>query len=151
MANGSSGAKRIKQCLEESRKLFNQLSTQSKAASASSTSTLFGMLGGFSGGGIAYAISIYTQSALTGLGPILAGAGIVVGVLIYRGSARIKLESRLEMHKQALAAVREEIRLLPKNAPQSVRDEAWETYRGLLSASPTAGYRIPLPVRPPQQ
>jgi len=125
----ASASKRIKQGLEESKKLFSQLGAQSRAASASSSSTLFGMLGGFTGSGIADAASFYSASTFVGLAPILAGAGIVIGVLAFRGTGRVKLESKLEAHKRALESVREELRLLPRNAPQVVRDAAWETYR----------------------
>lgn len=144
-----SAAKRLGQSLQESKKLFNQLSAQSRAASANSSSTLFGMIGGFAGMGAAYALPFYTGATFFGLAPILAGAGVVAGILAFRGTGRFKLERRLEAHKRALESVREEIRLLPKNAPQAVKDEAWETYRRLLSASPLPLERSALP--PPQQ
>lgn len=144
-----SAAKRLGQSLQESKKLFNQLSAQSRAASTNSSSTLFGMIGGFVGMGAAYALPFYTTATFLGLAPILAGAGVVAGVLVFRGTGRFKLERRLEAQKRALESVREEIRLLPKNAPQAVRDEAWETYRRLLSASPLPLERSALP--PPQQ
>lgn len=142
-------SKRIKQAQQESKKLFNQLSDQSRTASASGSSTLFGMLGGFTGTGIAYAASFYTAATFVGLAPILAGAGIVIGVLAFRGKGRIKLESHIEVYKRALESIREEIRLLPKNAPEAVKAEAWETYRRLLSISPLIAEHEALPS--PQQ
>lgn len=136
---------RIKSCLDASKRLFSQLAAQSKAASASSSSTLFGMLGGLVGGGIAYGISTYTGLPLIIVSPVLAGVGIVIGVLAYRGRDRLRFESKLELHKQAVAAIREEISLLPENAPQSVKDEAWNTYSRLLSVSPATGDSIAIP------
>jgi len=145
----SAESKRLTAGLQGSKKLFNQLKAQSRAASVSSSSTLFGMLGGFTGTGIAYYFSLYTSATFITFAPILAGAGIVVGVLTFRGANRLKTDSKLEAHKHALESIRDEIRLLPKNAPQAVKDEAWEAYRQLLSTSPLVVRRSALPA--PQQ
>lgn len=137
MPGPKAAAERLSQALGDSRRLFNQLTAQAKAASANTSSTLFGMLGGFVGTGAAYAISFYTMAAFGVLAPIMAGAGIVLGVLTYRGSERFKFESRLEMHQKAIEVIRTEIKSLPRNAPQAVRDELWNTYTRLVSSPPT--------------
>ncbi|WP_139236730.1 hypothetical protein [Rugamonas rubra] len=148
----ATASKRLGQTLQESKKLFNHLSAQSRAASASNSSTLFGMLGGFVGAGAAYTIPFYTTATFLGLAPILTGLGIVLGVIAFRGPSRFKLESKLEMHQRSIEVVLEEIRRLPKNAPQDVRDEAWNTYKHLLSISPVAQkYAVPQAPSSPAQ
>jgi hypothetical protein len=137
------GADRLGQVMAESRRLFNHLNAQAKAASNNTSSTLFGTLGGFLGTGIAYAVTLYSNAPLGMLAPILAGCGIVIGILAFRGTFRFKFESRLEMHQRALEAVRTEIKLLPRNAPEMVRDELWGTYAKLVSSTPTFGELAP--------
>lgn len=97
------------------------------------------------GGGIGSGVATYIGLPLIIASPVSTCVGIVIGVLAYRGRDRLRFESKLELHKQALAAIREEISLLPANAPQSVKDEAWNTYSRLLSVSPATADSIAIP------
>lgn len=148
-----SAAKRLSETLQQSKKLFSQLSDQSRKAAESGTSTLCGMLGGFLGTGLAYAAPFYTSATFLGLAPICAGLGIVIGVLAFRGPARFRLEAKIEMHQRALDALLEQIRRLPRNTPEYVRVRAWENYTRMLSMSPAfQGYgSLPLPPAPSSQ
>jgi hypothetical protein len=135
-------SERLNHSLGESKRIFNQLAAQASAVSGSTSSTLFGMLGGFVGIGMAYGVALYTSASLALLSPIMGGAGVVVGVLLYRGRDRCKFESRLEMYQRSLEIIRTEIRLLPKNAPETTRDALWHSYTRLISSPPISSERI---------
>lgn len=112
------------------------LATMSRSAarlSNQSTSTLYGVTGGFLGTGVAYALSLAFPVSLAAIGLILTGLGIVGGVLFYRGRRRIDVEARLDENRLAADEMLRRIKQLPRDAPPHVREEMWLTYQSLNS------------------
>lgn len=120
----------------ESSRLFGELNRAAAKASAQSSSTLIGVVGGLIGMATAYVLSFVTPgSSVEVLAAIFTGLGIVGGVLIYRGGTRLNFEKRLEENRIAAEEIMSRIKALPRNTPPAVRDELWATYQMLNSIS----------------
>lgn len=121
-------AKHLSEVLNLSGRLFNQIMAQAKAATNSRTSTLFGMAGGLLGCAVAYTLSFFMPGSINGLAMILAGIGVVGGVLVFRGSRGVKEDWLLEQRRRRQEAMLDEIRRLPKNTPSHVVLAAWDMF-----------------------
>lgn len=128
--------------IQESAKVFSELTAAASKASLQTNSTLTGVAGGLFGIGIAYALATTYSLSLPTVGPIFTGLGMVGGVMISRGSARVRFERALEENRIAAAEIMARIKALPKNAPEKNRDALWETYRDLCSIASIANIMI---------
>lgn len=113
--------------------LLRRLSDSSEKLGRKNSSTLFGTLGGLLGASAGTALAYATGFSLIALSTPLTGVGIVAGILIYRGPRRIRLEKRIAENRIACDEILSRIKSLPKNAPEEVRHELWNTYRQLNS------------------
>lgn len=132
---------------KEGSRALGELIRASAKASAQSTSTLMGVVGGFVGMAVAYGLTFAAPISLTIVGPIFSGLGIVLAILIHRGKARMVFERKLDQNRIATDEILARIKALPRNAPQHVRDELWNTYKTLNSMA-TMANTVPL-VLPP--
>lgn len=122
---------------ESSRTLSELIRTASKA-SAQSSSTLVGVVGGLIGTAGAYGLTFAAPVSLAVLGPVFTGLGIVVAILLSRGRSRLEFEKKLEENRIAADEIMSRIKALPRNTPQDVRDELWATYKTLNSMAAIA-------------
>lgn len=131
----------------EGSRALSELIRASAKASAQSTSTLMGVVGGFIGMAFAYGLTFLAPIALPIVGPICSGLGIVLAILIHRGKSRMIFERKLDQNRIAADEIMARIKALPKNAPQHVRDELWNTYKTLNSMA-TMANTVPLALPP---
>lgn len=124
---------------KESSRTLSELIRAASKASAQSTSTLVGVVGGLFGMAVAYGLTFVAPISLPVVGPICSGLGIVIGILLNRGTSRIEFEKKLEQNRIAEAEIMGRINALPRNAPQDVRDELWSTYKMLNSVTAIMG------------
>lgn len=135
MKSLASAARSLSATMRESARTLSELTRAAAKASKESSSTLYGAFGGCVGMGFAYAATITTPVvSMSVVGPLGTAAGILVGVLFFRGHARFDLERRFEANRMAADEVLARIRALPRKAPASVREALWDTYRRLSTA-----------------
>jgi hypothetical protein len=125
--------------IEESSRFLGELSRAASKASAQSSSTLFGVIGGFVGMAIAFGISPFVPVSIVVLGPACTGIGITLAVLLSRGRSRLDLERSIDANRLAANEVLDRIKALPSDTPTEVRDELWATYKALNSLSAIFG------------
>lgn len=118
---------------KESSRTLGELNRAASKASAQSSSTLVGVVGGLVGMAAAYGLTFVAPVSLVVVGPICTSLGIVVAILLNRGRSRLDFEMNLEENRIAAEEIMGRIRALPRNAPQDVRDELWATYKTLNS------------------
>lgn len=145
------GFKTLVATTKEGSRTLSELIRASAKASAQSTSTLMGVVGGFVGMAVAYSLTFAAPISLPIVGPICSGLGIVLAILVHRGKSRIVFERKLEQNRIAAEEIMGRIKSLPRNAPQHVRDELWDTYKALNSMTTiakTAALVLPPPTAP---
>jgi hypothetical protein len=126
---------------EESSRFLEELSKAASKASAQSSSTLLGVIGGFVGMAIAFGISPFVPVSIVVLGPACTGIGIAMAVLLVRGRSRLDLERSIDANRLAASEVLGRINALPTDTPTDVRDELWATYKALNSLPAIVGRR----------
>jgi hypothetical protein len=131
----------ITEIVEESSRLLGELSRAASKASAQSSSTLFGVIGGFVGMAFAFGFSPFVPVSIAVLGPACTGIGITLAVLLCRGRSRLDLERSIDANRLAANEVLDRIKALPSDTPTEVRDELWATYKALNSLSAIFGRR----------
>lgn len=123
----------LKKASKHSSELLQRLSNTSEKLGRKNSSTLFGTFGGLLGAGVGTALSYATGISLLALSTSLTGLGIVAAILIYRGPRRIILEKEIAENRIACDEILSRIKNLPRNAPEEVKQELWNTYRQLNS------------------
>jgi hypothetical protein len=133
MSKIQTALKEMKAATQDASRVLSAMTRSASRLSAQNTSTLYGVIGGFFGIGIAYALSLAFPVSLSVGAIILMGFGIVGGVLFYRGLPRVGLDTRLDENRFAAEEMLRRIKQLPRHVPQHVRDEMWMTYKMLNS------------------
>jgi len=118
---------------KESSRVLGELIRAAAKASEQSTSTLAGAGGGLVGIAVSYCLTFLVPVSLPLIAPIGAGIGIVGAILWTRGAARFAFDRKLDQNRIAAEEILGRIKSLPRNAPQSARDELWLTYNALNS------------------
>lgn len=132
---------------KESSRVLGELIRAAAKASEQSTSTLAGTGGGLIGIAVAYCMTFVAPVFLPVFAPICAGIGIVSAILWTRGATRFSFDRKLEQNRLAAEEILGRIKALPRNAPQSARDELWLTYNSLNSMRVITGIsQKPLPL-----
>jgi hypothetical protein len=138
--------KEMSAATQQATRALAAMSRSAARLSAQSTSTLYGVTGGFLGTGGAYALSLAFPVSLAAVGFILTGLGIVGGVLFYRGRRRIDIETRLDENRLASDEILRRIKLLPRDTPPHVREEMWLTYQALNSVQQFRRTVVAIPI-----
>jgi hypothetical protein len=98
-------------------------------ASGSTTRRLYSMVGAGFGGLGAVSIGMVTSLAVIPvLFPLLLVSGGAVGALMWNGRKTIRIEKHLHQRETVLKSILSDIKSLPRNAPESVREALWEQY-----------------------
>jgi hypothetical protein len=91
---------------------------------------LAAVIGGVLGGSIA-GVCLH-GSALLLCGPLASAFGGALGVLVFRGRNCWRLERATQKAREALCLLKEEIALLPIDAPSLLRESVYAQYESLL-------------------
>jgi hypothetical protein len=126
---------RLENVSQQTAKLLERVTASSEGAGRHSSSTLVGSVGGIVGVLSAVGIAHIAGISLALLGGPVSALGILGGILVCRGTRRIKLERRIAENRLAANEILDRIKALPKNAPDEIRDGLWRAYGSL-----TQGY-----------
>lgn len=151
MSNHLANVKSLIATTKESSRTLAELTRAASKASAQSSSTLVGVVGGLVGMAAAYGLTTVAPASLAVVGPMFSAFGIVFAILINRGRSRLEFERKLEENRFAADEIMGRIKALPRNTPQDVRDELWATYKTLntMTAIAIGGQQaLPLPGTP---
>ena len=108
----------LRKASKNSSELLKRLSDTSERLDRKNSSTLFGTAGGLLGAAIGTSLSYATGFSLLALSTPLTGLGVVLGILLYRGPIRIRLEKRIS-----------ENRLACDRSGGNHRSGRWQTYK----------------------
>ena len=139
----------VMEITRQASRAIDSAETTSANLSRRNTSTLCGVVGGFSGMGFAYTLSLAFPVSFPIVAIIATGLGISAGVLSFRLARGISDEYRLDRNRVATDEILDRIRRLPPGTPREVRDELWNTYRALNSIGAVA-ITLPTPSRKSQ-
>lgn len=134
----------------------------SKSIAAQNSTVVSGVFGGFSGLTMAYLVTSFVATlSFPIFGPLLTGLGIAAGVLAFRRSATMSVETDAakrqiahDENEQIAKTILLRIQKLPRTAPPHIRDGLWDDYRIVtkelaLLASPAERRGAKLPTGTP--
>jgi hypothetical protein len=127
---------RLETTSQQTAKFLERVTGSSERVGRQSSITLVGAAGGALGALSAVGLAHIAGISLALLGGPLSALGILTGVLLCRGTRRIKLERRIAENRMAADEILDRIKALPKNAPPEIRDGLWRAYGSL-----TQGYQ----------
>jgi len=132
MSNATAAATdRLEKVSRQTAQLLERVTSSSEKLGRQSSTTLVGSVGGIIGSLGATAVAHFAGISLMLLGAPLSALGILGGILVCRGTRRIKLERRIAENRIAANELLDRIKALPKGAPNEIRDELWRAYSSL--------------------
>jgi hypothetical protein len=130
MSKGTDKAIReLDQVAKQTEDFLSRLASASEKLSKKDSSALFGTAGGLLGVLVGLAISPFIGISFLALSTPLTGLGVLGGILAHRGRRRVRLEKRIAENSLAANEILDRIKNLPRNAPEEVRADLWQTYR----------------------
>jgi hypothetical protein len=136
MSNATTVAtERLENVSRQTATLLERVTSSSEKLGRQSSTTLVGSVGGIVGSLAAVGVAHYAAISLMLIGAPLSALGILGGILLCRGTRRIKLERRIAENRIAANELLDRIKALPKTAPKEIRDRLWQAYGSL-----TQGY-----------
>jgi hypothetical protein len=136
----------LKRVSAETAELFDRLANVAERATDRTSEVLVGVAGGALFLLLTYGVSVAVSAVSFALsGPIAACIGLPIGILLWRGGRRFRIEreateSRLqiegEIARNRLKAdeVLKRLKLLPKDAPQQLKDALYLEYLALAAS-----------------
>lgn len=119
----------LKNVANQTKILLESLSGSSEKLSTKNTSTLFGLLGGLIGTVFGILLDLKLGASIPiahfVIYSVLTALGTTLGTICYRGIRRMRLEKCMEENKLVYDEFLNKIKMLPKNAPDNVRNELW--------------------------
>jgi hypothetical protein len=125
---------RLEDVAQQTTKLLERVTSSSEKLGRQNSTTLVGSLGGIIGAITAVGTAHVAGISILMIGAPLSALGILGGILVCRGTRRIKLERRIAENRMAADELLDRIKALPKNAPDEVRENLWRAYGALTQS-----------------
>ena len=120
---------------------FDKIDSRAESYSKSSTSSLYGVVGGVTGG----LIGTCFISVSAGLVVVIAPAGMIlgaaIGILLFRGPKTIRRDRTLDSEKRnfdefekRLGLLCQELKTLPESVPDEIKCKLWQAYTDVYTA-----------------
>ena len=130
-----SAMRSLRTAIESTGRTLSILTRAASRLGQQGTQTLYGVVGGILGLAATYLCAQLWAISVPVVGVLLCSLGIAAGILLFRGRGRLEFDQRLEQNRVAADEVLRRIKNLPRNTPQIVSAQMWETYARLNTAS----------------